>query len=218
MIGDLVYRPPRSPLEILFEDNSVLAVDKPEGLLTVPGKRPDLADCLFARVQSQYEDALLIHRLDLSTSGVVVFARNRAAQRNIGLQFERRHAEKIYHARVHGIVAPPAGKIELPLAADWPNRPLQKVDFDDGRPAVTEWEVLNFEQDASRLKLMPKTGRSHQLRVHMKEIGHPIIGDPLYGCSDSGIAADRLQLHAHLLRIRHPENGKEIAFTSPCPF
>ena len=218
MIGDLVYRPPKSPLEILFQDDSVLAVDKPEGLLTVPGKGRDLADCLLARVQSKYEDALLIHRLDLSTSGVVVFARNRAAQRHIGLQFERRHVKKFYHARVHGIIAPPAGKIELPLAADWPNRPLQKVDFARGKPAVTEWEVLNFEQGASRLKLMPKTGRSHQLRVHMKEIGHPIIGDPLYGLSDPGIAADRLQLHAHSLRIRHPENGKEIAFMSPCPF
>lgn len=218
MISDLVYRPPKSPLGVLFEDNSVLAVDKPEGLLTVPGKRPDLADCLLARVRSQYKDALLVHRLDLSTSGVVVFARTRSAQRNIGLQFERRHAEKIYHARVHGIVASPAGKIEFPLAADWPNRPLQKVDFADGRPAVTEWEVLKVEQEASRLKLIPKTGRSHQLRVHMKEIGHPIIGDPLYGLSESGITADRLQLHAHSLRIRHPENGNEIAFTSPCPF
>ena len=218
MIGKLDYRPPKTPLEVLHADDSILIVDKPDGLLTVPGKGPDLADCLLARVQAEFEEALLVHRLDLGTSGIMVFARHRAAQRHLGLQFERRHVEKTYHARVHGRVAARAGRIELPLAVDWPNRPLQKVDFEQGKSAETEWEALSFEQDATRLKLIPKTGRSHQLRVHARAIGHPIIGDPLYGFDGPGISAGRLQLHAETLRFFHPENGRRIAFTSPCPF
>ena len=218
MIGKLDYRPPDAPLEILHADDSILIVNKPDGLLTVPGKAPDLADCLLARVQAEFKEALLVHRLDLGTSGLMVFARRRAAQRHIGLQFERRHVKKIYHARVHGRVAAPAGRIELPLAADWFNRPLQKVDFHRGKPAETEWEVLSFEQDATRLKFMPKTGRSHQLRIHARAIGHPIIGDPLYGFDGGAIAVGRLQLHAETLRLFHPEDGERIAFTSPCPF
>ena len=205
-------------MEVLHADDSILIVNKPDGLLTVPGKGPDLADCLLARVQAQFKEALLVHRLDLGTSGLMVFARHRAAQRHIGLQFERRHVEKIYHARVHGRVGTHAGRIELPLAVDWSNRPLQKVDFNQGKPAETEWEVLSFEQDATRLKFMPKTGRSHQLRVHARAIGHPIIGDPLYGFNDRANAVGRLQLHAETLRLLHPENGERIAFTSPCPF
>jgi len=211
------YTPPDTPLAILHHDHALVVLDKPSGLLSVPGKGAHLADCLLGRVQAAFPEALLVHRLDRDTSGVMVFAMTPHAQRSLGLQFEKRQAKKTYVARVWGHVAEKTGRIDLPLIVDWPNRPLQHVDFENGKPAVTDWRVLRHEDGTTRLRLYPQTGRSHQLRVHMKEIGHPILGDPFYA---EGGARDfpRLMLHAENLRLRHPESGKGMSFSAKCPF
>jgi len=211
------YDPPDVPLVVLYQDHEVLVLDKPEGLLSVPGKGDHLADCLLSRAQAAFPGALLVHRLDRDTSGVMIFALTPHAQRHLGLQFEKRQLTKTYVARVWGEVSEKAGTVDLPLIVDWPNRPKQKVDFERGKPALTDWRVLRFEDGTTRLRLYPKTGRSHQLRVHMLEIGHPILGDPFYA---TGAARDfpRLMLHAEALRIRHPDGGAGISFTAPCPF
>ncbi len=211
------YAPPDLPLEVVHHDHEILLVAKPAGLLSVPGKGPDLADCLLSRVQRAFPDALLVHRLDRDTSGIMVFALTRHAQRHLGLQFERRQTKKTYIARVYGQVATREGRVDLPLIVDWPNRPKQHVDHVNGKQAITDWRVLRHEENATRLRLMPLTGRSHQLRVHMREIGHPILGDPLYA---DGPARDapRLMLHAERLRFRHPDGGRGMTFKVKCPF
>ncbi len=211
------YRPPDTPLAVIHEDHELLAVDKPSGLLSVPGRGAHLADCLLARVQAVFPQALLVHRLDRDTSGVMVFALTPQAQRHLGLQFERRHVKKTYVARVWGRLEPRTGTVDLPLVVDWPNRPLQKVDHDTGRPARTDWRVLRHEDGTTRVRLMPLTGRSHQLRVHMKEIGHPICGDPFYA---TGPAREfpRLMLHAESLRLRHPDGGAGVTLKAAVPF
>jgi tRNA pseudouridine32 synthase/23S rRNA pseudouridine746 synthase len=211
------YDPPRDPLRVLHRDDELLVLDKPAGLLSVPGKGEHLADCLLTRAQAEFPQALLVHRLDRDTSGVMVFAMNPQAQRHLGLQFERRHTKKSYVARVWGHVAGKSGTVDLPLIVDWPNRPLQKVDFENGRPAVTDWKVMRHEGPTTRLRLTPHTGRSHQLRVHMKEIGHPILGDPFYAEGEAR-DAPRLMLHAERLRLRHPDGGEVVTFVSKCPF
>lgn len=211
------YSPPDDPLEIVHEDHEVLVVAKPSGLLSVPGKGEHLSDCLFARVQAAFPHALLVHRLDRDTSGVMVFALSPHAQRHLGLQFEKRQIKKAYVARVEGTVADKSGVIDLPLIVDWPNRPKQMVDFENGRPAVTEWRKLKAGESESRLRLFPKTGRSHQLRVHCLAMGHPILGDPFYS---EGPARDhpRLMLHSESLRFRHPDGGRSMTFTVKTPF
>ena len=204
------------PAEVLLHaDGQLLVYDKPSGLLSVPAKPPGPADCLEARVRAAFPEALLVHRLDRDTSGVMVFARTRLAQRHLGWQFERRQVAKVYVARVAGEVAAEAGRIELPLICDWPNRPKQMVCFQRGKPAVTEWRVLAREAGATRLELRPLTGRSHQLRVHLAAIGHPVLGDPFYG--DAG-AAERLQLHAARIGFRHPDGGAWVEFAVEAPF
>jgi tRNA pseudouridine32 synthase/23S rRNA pseudouridine746 synthase len=211
------YAPPDLPLSVLHRDHALLVLDKPAGLLTVPGRGPERADCLLARARRAFPEALLVHRLDLDTSGVIVFALSPHAQRHLGRQFEDRRPAKRYVARVAGHPAADAGRVDLPLAVDWPNRPRQKVD-PAGRPALTRWRVLRREADGTaRLALEPETGRSHQLRVHMAAIGHPILGDPLYA---EGAARDhpRLMLHAESLRLRHPDGGRWITFRAPVPF
>lgn len=213
-----VYAPPADGPGLLHRDAHILVADKPAGLLSVPGKGDDRADCAIERLRGAFPDILLVHRLDLDTSGVMVFALTRAAQRHLGLQFERRQVRKTYVARVAGDVAEAVGTVDLPLAVDWPNRPRQMVDHAHGRPALTRWRVARRERDATRLRLFPETGRSHQLRVHMAAIGHPILGDPLYGTTASRAAAARLQLHAESLRLRHPDGGRGMTFRSPCPF
>ncbi len=212
-----VYAPPDDPLEIVHEDHEVLVVAKPAGLLSVPGKGEHLADCLLSRVQAAFPHALLVHRLDRDTSGVMVFALSPHAQRHLGLQFEKRQVKKTYVARVAGRVGDKTGVIDLPLIVDWPNRPKQKVDHENGRPAETEWRVLKANDEESRLRLFPKTGRSHQLRVHCLAIGHPILGDPFYA---TGPARDhpRLMLHSESLRFRHPDGGRSMTFTVKTPF
>ncbi|RYH09067.1 RluA family pseudouridine synthase [Tropicimonas sp. IMCC6043] len=211
------YAPPTAPLVVLHLDAQLLVVDKPTGLLSVPGKGPQLADCLLARLEVAYPGTLLVHRLDRDTSGVMVFARTRAAQRHLGLQFERRHLSKGYVARVFGRMDAEEGVIDFPLAADWPNRPKQRVDVDRGRPARTRWRVRERGAGETRVELLPETGRSHQLRVHMAEIGHPILGDPLYA-EGPARAAPRLMLHSERLNLRHPEGGAVMQFEAACPF
>jgi tRNA pseudouridine32 synthase/23S rRNA pseudouridine746 synthase len=211
------YDPPTDPLEVLHDDHEIVVVNKPAGVLSVPGKGAHLADCLLARVQAAYPTALLVHRLDRDTSGVMIFALTPHAQRHLGLQFEKRQASKGYVARIWGRLAPQTGVVDLPLIVDWPSRPLQKVCPETGRAALTEWRVLRAGDAESRVRLSPKTGRSHQLRVHMLSLGHPILGDPLYA---TGAARDfpRLMLHSEELRLRHPDGGRGMRFRAPAPF
>ncbi len=211
------YNPPDDPLEIVHEDHEVLVLGKPPGLLSVPGKGEHLSDCLLSRVQAAFPHALLVHRLDRDTSGVMVFALSPHAQRHLGLQFEKRQVRKTYVARVSGRVEEKTGVIDLPLIVDWPNRPKQKVDHQNGKPALTEWRRVRVDDDESRLRLFPKTGRSHQLRVHCQAIGHPILGDLFYA---NGPARDhpRLMLHSENLRFRHPDGGHSMSFSLKTPF
>jgi tRNA pseudouridine32 synthase / 23S rRNA pseudouridine746 synthase len=200
---------------IVHADAQILVCDKPSGLLTVPAKPPGPADCLEARVAAAWPGSLLVHRLDRDTSGIMVFARTRLAQRHLNWQFERRQVAKTYVARVAGEVVGEAGSIDLPLICDWPNRPRQMVCHVRGKPARTDWRVLAREPGATRVELRPLTGRSHQLRVHMLALGHPILGDPFYG--DAGAAA-RMQLHAARIGFRHPDGGAWVAFGAEVPF
>ncbi|MBM7066025.1 RluA family pseudouridine synthase [Actibacterium sp. 188UL27-1] len=211
------YHPPETPLEIVHQDHEILVANKPSGLLSVPGKGVHLADCLLARVQAAFPEALLVHRLDRDTSGVMVFALTPHAQRHLGLQFEKRQIKKAYVARAWGEFDARKGTVDLPLIVDWPNRPLQMVDHENGKQAITDWSVLKVGQGETRVRLMPQTGRSHQLRVHLREIGHPILGDPFYA---TGAARNfpRLMLHALELRLRHPDGGKGMRFRADCPF
>lgn len=212
--------PPRSPLDYLHADATLVVVSKPSGLLSVPGRGADKADCLVDRVRADFPDALTVHRLDLETSGLIVLARTREAHRDLSIQFERRAVAKRYLAVVDGLVANAAVEIDLPLITDWPNRPLQKVDFELGKPSLTRYRVLDRDRagDRSRVELEPVTGRSHQLRVHLMSIGHPILGDPLYGGQQARGKAGRLLLHASSLAFRHPESGVDLRFSSPAPF
>ncbi|PYE84940.1 pseudouridine synthase [Pseudoroseicyclus aestuarii] len=214
---DDVYDPPRGPLEVLHEDHEILVVNKPSGLLSVPGKGPHLADCLMARILAAYPTALLVHRLDRDTSGVMVFALTPHAQRHLGLQFEKRQTKKTYVARLWGEMAEKTGTVDLPLIVDWPNRPRQKVDHDEGRPAQTDWRLLRKGGGESRVRLMPRTGRSHQLRVHMLALGHPILGDPFYATGPAR-AHERLMLHSEVLQLRHPDGGRGMRFRAAAPF
>lgn len=214
---DAEYNPPDDPLVILHEDAEVLLVDKPSGLLSVPGKGPHLADCLLSRVQAAFPDALLVHRLDRDTSGIMIFALTAHAQRHLGLQFEKRMVKKTYVARVWGVPGEKTGTVDLPLIVDWPNRPRQKVCHETGKPAQTDWRVLRDDGKTARLRLHPRTGRSHQLRVHLLALGHPILGDPFYA---QGPARDfpRLMLHSEELRFKHPDGGRSMKFRSKAPF
>ncbi|WP_338550117.1 RluA family pseudouridine synthase [Roseovarius phycicola] len=211
------YAPPDTPLDVLHEDHELLVVNKPAGLLSVPGKGPELSDCLLARVQEAFPMALLVHRLDRDTSGVMVFGQTPHAQRHLGLQFEKRQVKKTYVARVWGRLEPKTGTVDLPLIVDWPNRPKQMVCHKTGKPAITDWRVQRYGQDETRVRLMPQTGRSHQLRVHMLSLGHPILGDPLYA-EGSAQTFERMMLHSEELRLRHPEGGLGMRFRAPAPF
>lgn len=212
-----VYQPTPEQPRLIHDDDQILVVEKPAGLLSVPGRGEDRADCLIARLRVAFPTVLLVHRLDLDTSGVMVFALTPHAQKHLGQQFERRQVKKTYVARVWGRLEPAAGRVDLPLIVDWPNRPRQKVDHEQGRPAQTDWRVIRAGDDETRVRLSPLTGRSHQLRVHMASLGHPILGDPLYA---TGAAADhpRLMLHAESLRLRHPDSNVMQGFTAKPPF
>lgn len=211
------YDPPQDPLTILHEDAQVLLVDKPAGLLSVPGKGPELADCLLARVQHAFADALLVHRLDRDTSGVMIFALTPHAQRHLGLQFEKRMTRKTYVARIWGVPEQKSGTVDLPLIVDWPNRPRQMVCHETGKSAQTDWRVLKDEGDTARIRLMPHTGRSHQLRVHMLSLGHPILGDPFYATGPAR-EYERMMLHSEELRFNHPDGGRSTKVRALAPF
>lgn len=210
------YSPPQTPLDVLHEDHELIVVNKPSGLLSVPGKGAHLADCLLSRVEAAFPGALLVHRLDRDTSGVMVFAATAHAQRHLGLQFEKRQVKKTYVARVAGDLQPDTGEVDLPLIVDWPNRPRQMVCHETGKPAQTAWKVMKRSEGETRVRLFPKTGRSHQLRVHMLALGHPILGDPFY--SEDHAQWPRLMLHAEELRLRHPDGGKGMRFFCKAPF
>lgn len=214
------YDPPRAPyLRVIYRDDDLLLLSKPSGLLCVPGKAADHADCLERRAQEAFPQARTVHRLDMATSGLVVMALNAKAHRHLGLQFERRHVRKTYIARVWGHIKEDQGAVNLPLICDWPNRPRQKVCYEHGKTAQTEWDVIEREAEAiTRVRLSPLTGRSHQLRVHMLALGHPVLGDDFYAEGAALKAAERLQLHAESLSFYHPSDGHRCAFSDPCPF
>jgi tRNA pseudouridine32 synthase/23S rRNA pseudouridine746 synthase len=212
------YDPPDDPLIVLHEDDHLLVVDKPSGLLTVPGRALDLHDCLEHRLRRVFPESLLLHRLDLPTSGVLLFARSPAARRHVARQFNKRRIGKVYEALVWGRPAADAGRIDAPLCCDWPRRPLQHVSSAHGRPSTTDWEVVREEGPLTRLRLRPLTGRTHQLRVHLQHLGHPIAGDRFYATGPAREATPRLALHAHAITLRHPEDGRTVTYRSPVPF
>lgn len=216
-LPDVVPVPQPEGVPVVYADDSVVVVDKPAGLLAVPGRGAERQDCASGRVQAQFTDALIVHRLDQATSGLLVFARGEAAQRRLSQAFAERQVAKLYTAVVDGLLADDQGCIELPLGADWPNRPRQQVDRQHGKPSQTLWRVLARDASArtTRLELEPHTGRSHQLRVHLLAIGHPILGDALYA---PAMAAPRLMLHACALTLPHPDDGRPLNFSSAVPF
>lgn len=211
---------------IEYLDAHLIVAVKPSGLLSVPGRGPEKQDCLIARVQRLYSDALIVHRLDMATSGLLLLARGTAMQRSLSMEFEARHVHKRYLAVVRGLLAPnvePWGEIALPLLADWPNRPRQKVCLEHGKPSLTRYRVLSHDAQSgtSRVELEPVTGRTHQLRVHLMSIGHPIVGDALYDSEADSQAQDlapRLLLHATELALCHPMSHESLKFRSLAPF
>jgi len=222
-LAELTRPAPRDDgLAIVYFDASLLVINKPAGLLSVPGRGEDKQDCLARRVQAAYPEALIVHRLDMATSGLLVLARGKAMQRRLSTQFANRQVDKRYVAVVNGLPPLASGEIDLPLAADWPNRPRQKVDRLAGKPSRTRYQVLSHDPFANttRLALWPDTGRTHQLRVHLLAIGHPIVGDGLYAeAGGAACGADaRLLLHAESLAFAHPETARPMAFCCPAPF
>jgi tRNA pseudouridine32 synthase/23S rRNA pseudouridine746 synthase len=209
-----------TPLRLLYQDDALLVVDKPAGLLSVPGRGPDKADCAASRVQQRFPDALVVHRLDMGTSGLLLFARGPEAQRQLSRSFEARQTDKRYEALVWGLVPGDQGQIDLPLICDWPNRPRQMVSHERGKPSSTLWQVLARDAvlNQTRLALQPITGRSHQLRVHLQALGHPILGDELYAHSEAQAAAPRMMLHACRLSLPHPITGATLVVESEVPF
>ena len=226
------YNPPRSVgLDLVYSDHALIIVNKPAGLLSVPGRGADKSDNLAARVQNEFPGAISVHRLDMGTSGLLVFARNKDIHRRLSLLFHERQVTKCYVALVAGHVEFTAGEVDLPLVSDWPNRPRQKVDFAFGKLSLTRYRLMEYTEipiqpslqlckqgfDASRVELEPLTGRTHQLRVHMAAIGHPIIGDILYG-EEAGASAERMLLHSRLLSFTHPLSGELLTLTCETPF
>jgi len=208
-------------LPVVYAGERFVVVEKPSGLLSVPGRSPEKADCVRARVMAMYPDAsgpMTVHRLDLETSGLIVLALDAEAQRDLSVQFEQRRVTKRYTALVQGAIESDEGKIELPIAKDWPNRPKQKICHETGKPSETRWKVDARFGDRTRLTLSPVTGRSHQLRIHAAHpdgLHAPIVGDPLYGDPTSG---PRLMLHASYLKLRDPSTGRRIEVESEAPF
>lgn len=217
--GPFVYTPPlKGELPVIFADDHILVLDKPSGLLTVPGNHPDRADCLESRAREVFPTARIVHRLDMDTSGVIVLGLTIPAHADLGRQFEKRQTGKRYIAQVWGEMKVAEGRVEQPIITDWPNRPRQMIDPVRGRSAVTDWQVLAIEGGHSRVALMPLTGRSHQLRVHMAHLGHPVLGDNFYAHAKARAASARLCLHAQSLGLRHPVTCEEMAFESAAPF
>ncbi len=205
-------------LEICFVDEHIVVVRKPTLLLSVPGRGEDKQDCVVSRLQGDFPGIREVHRLDWETSGLMLLAQHKAAHREMSRQFQERQVEKSYIAMVAGVPLQERGEIDLPLRCDWPNRPRQMVDPQQGKPSLTRWERLTDDGDSSRLRLTPVTGRSHQLRVHLRAIGHPILGDQLYAGTKAQSMADRLLLHATSLTFTHPVSGEAVQFRDEPPF
>ena len=206
-------------LKFVYQDDYLLVLDKVSGLLSVPGRGEDKQDSLALRVQMEFPDALIVHRLDMATSGLIVMARDKQVHRQLSMQFQQRKVQKHYTAVVNGYVAQTKGEIDLPLIADWPNRPRQKVDFESGKPCLTRYKVLHRNPDkTTRVELEPVTGRTHQLRIHMHAIGHSILGDSLYANKEIMGQSDRLLLHANSLSFEHPATGEPLTFICETPF
>lgn len=213
------YDPPVDPwLDAIYADRDILVVDKPSGLLSVPGRPAELRDSVWHRALAAHPHCRVVNRLDLWTSGLMLLALRRKAESDLKRQFRERTVAKVYVARVWGRVAEDRGRVDLPLGCDWPRRPLQKVDPEEGRPAVTDYTVLDREAGSTLVRLAPVTGRSHQLRVHMQALGHPILGDPFYAHAEARAAAPRLLLHAMELHLRQPFSGDPLHFMSAPPF
>ena len=221
---DFVYQPPMSPyLDIIFQDKDIVVLNKSSGLLSVPGRLPEHQDCLQNRVKRVLPTATIVHRLDMATSGIIIMALNKPAHVAISRQFEQRKTKKSYIARVFGKVIEIEGSVDLPLICDWPNRPKQMVDHENGKKSLTNYSVLSYStlgsgDESTLIELRPVTGRSHQLRVHMLALGHPILGDRLYAHEKALAVSPRLQLHARNLSLTHPVTGELLCFVAPCPF
>lgn len=211
---------PEQGFSLIHADYALLVLNKPDGLLSVPGRGIDKQDCLIKRVRAEYPDALIVHRLDLDTSGLIVLARGKSMHRRLSILFQDRRVEKRYIAVVDGELAQNTGEVCLPLIVDWPNRPRHKVDFATGKPSLTRYRVLSYDAagHCSRLELKPETGRTHQLRVHMQALGHPILGDSLYADPKTRAKSDRLLLHAEYLAFAHPVSGERLCLTCAATF
>lgn len=213
-----VYTPPMVPLEVLYRDENLLVLNKPAGLLSVPGRAEDHKDSLQSRVEAEFGTALVVHRLDMDTSGAIVMAFDKETHRHLSKQFEVKTVAKEYVCLVDGVVAGEEGEIDLPLRCDWPNRPLQMVDPELGKKALTRWRVRERVAGVTRLALTPVTGRSHQLRVHCLSLGHPILGDRFYAPREVIAKSPRLCLHAKELAFDHPCTGERLSLCAPCDF
>lgn len=206
------------PVRILYSDAQFLMVEKPSGLLSVPGRHPKNKDSMISRVQAQHPSAQVVHRLDMDTSGLMVVALNADSHRHLSQQFEHRQTQKTYIAQVYGTPTPQTGTIHAPIICDWPNRPKQKICDLTGKPATTHYDIIDTHNGHARLKLTPITGRSHQLRIHLAHIGHPILGCAFYAHEQALHASPRLMLHAHTLGFHHPKTGHYLCFESTVPF
>ncbi|WED22135.1 bifunctional tRNA pseudouridine(32) synthase/23S rRNA pseudouridine(746) synthase RluA [Vibrio sp. JC009] len=215
----LTYTPPTDPyLDITYQDDHILVANKPAGLLSVPGRLAEHYDSLWSRLVERFPEIQVVHRLDMSTSGLMLFALNKEAERHLKKQFQYRLTHKIYYARVWGHVEQDEGEVELPLICDWPNRPRQKVCFEHGKHSLTKYQVVQREAQTTLVRLLPITGRSHQLRVHMLAIDHPIVGDEFYAHDEAKAFSDRLQLHSAELSFYHPQDNKLRTMFVPCEF
>lgn len=221
MIKEFIYQPPTKPyLEVLYEDKDIMVVNKPSGLLSVPGKKIEYQDSILYRVRQKYADAQAVHRLDMGTSGIMVVGLSKTAISNLGKQFMQRQTQKVYLAKVAGCLEQDSGIINLPMRTDINNRPYQIIDFEHGREAITYYEkvIVNKLQDFSIVRLYPKTGRSHQLRLHLQQIGHPILGDHLYADEKNFLRSKNLCLHAAALSFYHPISNEKMQFCSDVDF
>lgn len=205
-------------VNILHFDEDIIIINKQPDLLSVPGRGPEKLDSIYYRLTLNFEEVHVVHRLDMATSGIMVFARNKTSLRCLQQQFQHRQTQKSYQAIVYGKVIPSMGAINFPMRCDWPNRPKQMVCYEFGKKSLTRWKVLEYINGNTRLELIPITGRSHQLRIHCNAISHPILGDNLYGTPASQTATDHLCLHAQSLTFRHPTSHETMTFTSPAPF
>lgn len=213
-MDDFVYAPPQTPyLKIIYRDEDILVLDKPSGLLSVAGRLAIHKDSLQTRVQRVFPNASVVHRLDMSTSGIMLMALNKESHRHLSRQFQDRKISKRYLARIYGTPDAECGSVDLPLICDWVNRPKQKVDIESGKPSLTNWKILHAEEQSSLVELEPITGRSHQLRVHMQSLGHPILGDKFYAHDEAFLLSDRLDLHAAYIKFAHPKTGQDMEFS-----